>query len=97
MGHEKRKDLRNGFADVWRSLDARHIQDLTTQKGSDFRAFASHATRGSHEGEKVIIIKKGGREFARVYRCCWGHQTNNYGTRIGGYTDALDKWAQVSP
>ena len=97
MGHEGRKDLRKGFADVWRSLEIRDIQELATSKGSDFRASASHATRGSHEGEKVIIINKGSREFARVYRCCWGYQTNNYGTRIGGYTDALDKWAQALP
>src|SRR3972149_4752126 len=97
MGHEGRKDLRKDFADVWRSLDVRGVQGLETSGGKAFRPFASHATRGSREGEKVIIIKKGGKEFARIYPCCWGYQTNCYGTRsgtrIGGYSDALDEWA----
>jgi len=63
-----------------------------THYGHEFDAGASHVTKGSHKGEKVIHIKKDGNGFAYIYQCCWQHQTNCYGTRIGGYSEALDKW-----
>ena len=46
-------------------------------------------------GRKVIRFRQGGREYARVYACCWGHYYNCNRTRIGKYCQALDEVAQA--
>lgn len=91
--HKGKKNLKNSFNRVYELLDALGQQPLVTPHGHRFVAFAAKAMRGSHKNERVIRIEKDGVEFARVYRCCWGHTTNCNRTRIGGYSDALDGWA----
>lgn len=91
--HQSKKNLANNFEHIWRLLNAFGRQSLMTPNSHTFDAFATLAIKGTHEGEKVIRIEKDGQEFARIYPCCWGHTTNCYGTRIGGYSDALDQWA----
>jgi len=90
--HQGKKDLANNFEHIWRVLNASGRQSLTTPNSHTFDTFAALAIKGTHEGEKVIRIEKDGQEFARIYPCCWGHTTNCYGTRIGGYSAALDHW-----
>lgn len=90
--HQGRKNLSNDFDHVWALLDTSGEQSLITSRGHSFVAFAELTIRGSHQGEKVIRIKKDKYEFARIYPCCWGHTTNCNGTRIGGYSNALDQW-----
>ena len=49
------------------------------------------------EGEYILcaaIWFDDGKEYARVYPCCWGHTANCYGTRIGGYSESLDFWVR---
>jgi hypothetical protein len=53
----------------------------------------ANTIRGKHKGERVIRIEKDVVEFGRIYQCCWGHTTNCSRTRIGGCSDALDRWA----
>ena len=96
LHHRGRKNLRNGFDQVWEKLHSCGKQTLTTAKDKVF--IASAATLRSLSGEKFIKIEgAAGQEFARIYECCWGHTVNHYsngnGTRIGGYSDALDNWA----
>jgi len=91
--HQGQKNLRGGFDRVWELLDTSGQQPLETQLRHRFTAFAAMTTRGAHQGERVIRIEKDGVEFARIYECCWRHTTNCYGTRIGGYSDALVRWA----
>jgi len=100
--HQGKKSLKHTFEQVWHLLATYGRQSLKTLNGRTFDAFAAYATKakGRHKGEKVIRIQKAEKsrqEYARIYPCCWGHTTNCYGTRngtyIGGYSDALDKWA----
>jgi len=93
MRHQSRKDLTHDFNTVWGKLKVSGRQSLQTPDGHDFDAFAALTIKGSHQGEKVVRIEKDGRTFAYIYSCCWGCTTNCYGTRIGGYSEALDLWA----
>jgi hypothetical protein len=94
--HQGQKDLQNDFDSVWGLLNASGQQPLVTPLGHRFTAFAAVTTGGAHQGERVIRIEKDGLEFARIYRCCWGHTTNCYGTRIGGYSEAVDSLAATT-
>jgi hypothetical protein len=77
-------------------LDKAGKQVLVTQRGHGFVAIATFATRkATSKPERVIRIMSGVQEYARIYPCCWGHTTNCHGTRIGGYSDALDRWVRV--
>jgi hypothetical protein len=91
--HQSRKNLKSGFGRVWELLNISGEQPLATPRGHRFVAMARITIKGSHQREKVIQIRRDEQEFARIYPCCWGHTTNCYGTRIGGYSDALDEWA----
>ncbi len=91
--HQSQKDLTHDFNTVWEQLKVSGTQSLQTPDIHSFDAFASLTTKGSHRGGKVIRIMKDGKEFARIYPCCWRHSTNCGGRRIGGYSDALDQWA----
>jgi len=90
--HQSQKNLRYDFNAVWQRLKISGSQSLQTPNANNFEAFAGSTIRGSHRGEKVIRIFQGGKEYARIYPCCWGHTTNCNQTRIGGYSDALDQW-----
>jgi hypothetical protein len=91
--HQSHKNLKHDFDAVWERLKVSGRQSLQTPDFHNFDAFATLTTRGSHQGKKVIRIMKDGKEFARIYPCCWRHSTNCHGTRIGGYSEALDQWA----
>lgn len=93
MRHQGQKNLTHDFDVVWKRLSVAGRQSLQTPDIHDFDAFADRATKGRYRREKVIRIKKNDITFALIYPCCWGHSTNDYGTRIGGYSDALDQWA----
>lgn len=95
MRHQGQKILSSEFDRIWQLLHSSGEQRLETAKEHDFVAFAESTEKGSHRGDKVIRIKTKGKEFARIYPCCWGHSINCNGTRIGGYSDALDRWAQL--
>lgn len=88
--HQGQKVLQNDFGSVWELLNASGQQPLVTPHRHRFTAFAAVTTRGAHQGERVIRIEKDGLEFGRIYGCCWGHTTNCYGTRVGGYSEAVD-------
>jgi hypothetical protein len=92
MRHQGEKDLKHDFDSVWKRLKDSSVKSLRTPDGNDFDAIADQARKGESQGEKVIRIKKNGAIFALIYSCCWGHTTNHYGTRIGGYCEALDQW-----
>jgi hypothetical protein len=92
--HDSNKSLANDFSRVWEKLHNSDGVALCTPAphNHDFEAKATITTRGQHEGEKVILIfGPSGKEFARIYSCCWGHTTNCSQARIGGYSDALDQ------
>jgi hypothetical protein len=91
--HDSQKVLAQDFDTVWKRLKVSGKKSLQTPNGHNFDALATEAAKGYHQGEKVIRVTKDGRLFALIYSCCWRHTTNNYGTRIGGYSDALNKWA----
>jgi len=95
--HQSQKHLQNDFDRVWGLLDAFGRQPLLTPKGHEFVAFAAVTTRGSHKGERVVRIQRDSQEYARIYPCCWRRTTNCNGTRIGGYSDALDSWCGLQP
>jgi hypothetical protein len=46
-------------------------------------------------GRQVIRFRQGGREYARAYKCWWGHYYNCNRTRIGMYCAALDAAAKA--
>jgi predicted GIY-YIG superfamily endonuclease len=68
---------------------------MVTPDGHKFMALASRRKRTVEDQDpRFIKVKQRGKEFARIYSCCWGHTTNCHGTRIGGYSDGLDAWAK---
>ena len=82
------------FDKVWEFLKMKgELSLLTEVEGKPFIAKATVATRGQHQGEKVIIFlhEKDGKqtESARGYECCWGHYYNCYGIGIGMYFKEL--------
>lgn len=93
--HDSQKVLELDFDTVWERLRASGRQSV---KAPDSHNFSGFATRGVHNGKKVIrCIKNDRTELARIYPCCWGHTTNCSGARIGDYSDALDRWAGQRP
>lgn len=94
MYHHGRKVLSHDFNVVWKYLMDSGGQSLRTKADHIFDAQSYVTGKGSHRGEKVIRILNDGIEYARIYPCCWGHTTNCYGTRIGGYSESLDLWVR---
>jgi len=94
MQHQGQKKLRSDFHYLWERLDTAREQHLITPDGHKFTASACRTVRGSHKGQEFIRVKQANQEYARIYSCCWGHTTNCYDTRIGGYSDGLDSWAE---
>lgn len=93
--HQSQKILQSRFDIVWQRLDDAGEQQLVTPNGHRFTALASQRKRALEDQDpRFIAVKQRGQEFARIYPCCWGHTTNCYGTRIGGYSDGLDAWAK---
>lgn len=45
-------------------------------------------------GKRVIRFYQQGKEYARAYKCCWGHYYNCSRARIGIYCSALDAAAK---
>jgi len=71
--HQSQKNLATDFNHVCGLLDASGEQPLVTPNGHSFITFAGLATKGVHQGERVIRIEKGGKEFARIYPCRCRH------------------------
>jgi len=92
LPHQSRKILEADFSSLWDRIYAVGETYLVTPNGHKFTAEATTAVRGIHGKQKLLRIKQKGREFARIYECCWGHTTNCYGTRIGGYSESLNSW-----
>jgi len=94
-GHRSQKLLQSRFDIVWQRLDDAGEQQMVTPEGHKFMALASRRKRVLQDQDpRFIGVKQRGKEFARIYPCCWGHTTNCHGTRIGGYSDGLDAWAK---
>lgn len=95
--HDNQKGLAHDFSTLYGRLKkvASKVRLQTPPPHSkNFDAVADTATKGRHQGEKVIRITKNGEQRALIYQCCWGYTTSDYGTWIGGYSEALDKWAE---
>lgn len=90
--HESHKTLMRDFKDIWERLRVADSESFQTPDGTNFTASATTVTDGSYPGDRVIIITVDGKEFARIYSCCWGYAANCDGMRIGDYSDALDSW-----
>lgn len=60
-----------------------------TYSGKVFTAKVKVASKGPNINKPVIIFYSNGKEFARAYKCCWGHVTNCNRTYIQFYTKAL--------
>jgi hypothetical protein len=90
--HEGTVSLSHGFAPAYYWPRSKGELILATAAGTSFTACAQATTRGQHAGEQVVRFFQGGTEFARAYKCCWGHYYNCNRTRIGMYCVALD-WA----
>ena len=90
--HQSQKVLEADFSSLWDRLNRAANILLVTPVGHKFNADAIIGVRGTHEHQKLVRITQKGKEFARIYQCCWGHTTNCYGTRIGGYRDGLNSW-----
>jgi hypothetical protein len=69
-----------------RIIQERPESVYTTAFGTRFTAEARLAKKGQHKGQKVIIFKQNGKEMARAYECCWGHETNCNRTYIDSYS-----------
>jgi hypothetical protein len=93
--HQSQKLLQSRFDIVWQRLNDAGEQQMVTPDGHKFMALASQRKRTLEDQDpRFIKVKQRGKEFARIYSCCWGHTTNCHGTRIGGYSDGLDAWAK---
>jgi len=93
--HQSQKLLQSRFDIVWQRLDDAGEQQMVTPDGHKFIARSSRRKRTLEDQDpRFIAVKQRGKEFARIYPCCWGHTTNCHGTRIGGYSDGLDAWTK---
>jgi len=93
--HQSQKLLQSRFDILWQRLDDAGEQQMVTPDGHKFMARASRRKRALQDQDpRFLAVKQRGQEFARIYTCCWGHTTNCFGTRIGGYSDGLDAWAK---
>ena len=88
--HDGEIDLLYDFDQAYKWLKGKVMIELTTEAGTSFSAQASHVVRGQRKGELVIRMFQGNTEYARAYKCCWGHYYNCNRTRIGMYCLALD-------
>jgi hypothetical protein len=88
--HRDAVALQHGFSPSHQWLQSRGETALITAAGTCFTARADLTGRGQHAGEQVIRFFQASTEFARAYKCCWGHYYNCNGTRIGMYCQALD-------
>ena len=88
--HQGSAALRHTFEEAHRWLSLNRTNRIMTSRGESFEALAYTAGKGPHQGEKVIRFLKAGSEFARAYACCWGHDRNCGGTRIGALSVAVD-------
>jgi predicted GIY-YIG superfamily endonuclease len=93
--HQSQKLLQSRFDIVWQRLEDAGEQQMVTPDGHKFIARSSRRKRTLEDQDpRFVAVKQRGKEFARIYPCCWGHTTNCSGTRIGGYSDGLDAWAK---
>ena len=93
--HKSRKILQSNFDILWTRLNTAGKQQLVTPKGHKFTALATLRKRIiTDQDPRFIKVEQNGQVYARIYSCCWGHTTNCYGTRIGGYSDGLDTWCK---
>lgn len=91
--HEGNITLKHAFNEAWEFLIKEGEINLETEKrGTPFQVRASTTTKGSHQGERVIVFYRSGKERARSYPCCWGHYSNCNQTWIGMYCKALDNF-----
>jgi len=93
--HQGSVELKHSFEDCHRWLSRSRTNRFAARGGGRFEALAYTAGKGPHKGEKVIRFLKKGREFARAYTCCWGHDRNCGGTQIGVLCTALDATMQM--
>ena len=77
------------FIDAFQAVQENPSKTYSTNSGKEFTAVARMTTKGVKKGEKVIIFYRQGRESARSYSCCWGHQTNCYKTYIDPYSHKI--------
>lgn len=78
------------FAATYQHITANpNAQYQTMGNNTPFTADATHATRGAHKNQQVIVFRSQGQERARAYQCCWGHHTNCNSTHIDCYTQAI--------
>lgn len=89
--HQGEVDLQHRFEAVFNWLKRNGEVTLTTAAGTCFTARATITNNGPHSGEQTIRFFQGGTEYARAYRCCWGHYYNCNRTRMGMYCQALDR------
>lgn len=92
FSHRGNKILEADFNSLWERISNIKEILLITPQGHKFSVVAETSKRGIHSSEKFLKIKHNSKEFARIHACCWGHTTNCYGTRIGGYSEALNSW-----
>jgi hypothetical protein len=64
----------------------------TQGNGTPFTVQARTASKGLHQGTRVIVFRSNGQERARAYPCCWGARTNCNSTHIEPYTPALAEY-----
>lgn len=78
------------FSKVYGFVESVGQLTLETSAGTGFTIEAAESG-----GREVIRFYQGGKEYARAYKCCWGHYYNCNRTRIGMYCDALDAAAKA--
>jgi hypothetical protein len=88
--HQGEVELKHSFDVVEAWLRKKGKAALSTAAGTRFTARTTVTQRGKHTGEPVIRFFQGNTEFARAYKCCWGHYYNCNRTRMGMYCQALD-------
>jgi len=78
------------FAAAYQHITANpNAQYQTTGNKTTFTAEATRSKGGTHRNQQVIVFRSQGKERARAYECCWGHQTNCNKTHIDCYTKAI--------
>lgn len=95
--HQGTLRLLNEFDNICDFLNMEGERSLKTQREkTPFIAKVIRVGKGQHFGERAIVFLNGARhEYARSYKCCWGHYYNCNRTRIGMYCEALDKFISI--
>ena len=78
----------SSFNEAWCKLSDSGLQNLETKAGTPFTAKAHVPGKGSHKGEKCILVQRPGY-YIYIYECCWGHETNCAGTYIDRYSPII--------